>query len=53
MAKPIKETPILKGQDAKNFIQKMNTVESKKVDQQEIAKMMDNFSKMQSIAKFN
>ena len=52
MAKPIKETPVLKGKDAKTFIKNMNLSSSKKVDEDKIAKMQLNFSRLNSIAKF-
>jgi HD-GYP domain-containing protein (c-di-GMP phosphodiesterase class II) len=53
MAKPIKETPVLRGDDAANFLKKMNENSIKKLDPKVIAKMRENFSKLQSIAQFN
>ena len=52
MAKPIKETPVLKGKDAVNFIKKMKENSKKKIDPAIIAKMHENFSRLQSIAQF-
>ena len=51
MAKPIKDTPVLKGKDAKNFLKnlKQNTT---KANAEEIAKTKANFSKLQAIASF-
>ncbi len=43
MAKPIKETPVLKGKDAERFFQKMKNVE--KLSVQEIARIKHNASK--------
>jgi|JI6StandDraft_1071083.scaffolds.fasta_scaffold413759_2 hypothetical protein len=53
MAKPIKETPVLKGKDAERFMQNMKSESSQKVDALKLAKMRENFSKLQSIAQFN
>lgn len=52
MAKPIKETPVLKGKDAQKFIQNMSNPDRKKADTKEIAKIKANFSKLHSISKF-
>lgn len=51
MAKPIKETPELKGKEAKRFVAKIDnprTVSAKEVDDARIA-----YNAMMSIAKFN
>lgn len=53
MAKPIKETPVLTGKDAEKFMQSMKDNSGKKIDPKELAKMRENFSKLQSIAQFN
>ncbi|MFM9908695.1 MAG: hypothetical protein ACKVOW_05085 [Chitinophagaceae bacterium] len=52
MAKPIKETPVLKGKDAQRFIKKMNQASSVKISAEQIAKIKANFSRLQAIAKF-
>ena len=52
MAKPIKDTPTLKGKDAKRFLKNFKKAENEKVSAAEIAKMRLNFSKLSSIAKF-
>lgn len=52
MAKPIKDTPTLKGKDAKRFLTKFQKSSSEKLASSQIAKMRENFSKMNSIAKF-
>ncbi len=51
MAKPIKETPVLKGKDAKKFLQKIVATQDKRIDSQLLAKMKENFSKLNSIVK--
>jgi len=52
MAKPIKETPVLKGKDAKVFLN--NIKENKLVvhSKEEISKIKENFSKLSAIAQF-
>ncbi len=52
MAKPIKETPVLSGKDAKEFFQKMEEAKSIKLSKQEADKIKENFTKLSSIAKF-
>ena len=52
MAKPIKETPVLKGKDAVAFIKNMQASEGKTVDKKTRERIKSNFSKLQSIAKF-
>lgn len=51
MAKPIKETPVLKGKDAKKFSEDINRSKDNKLSAAEIAKMRENFSKLQAIAQ--
>jgi ribosomal protein L5 len=51
MAKPIKETPTLKGKDAKKFLSKILEVDIKKIDDKKLAEMKENFSKINSIIK--
>ena len=52
MARPIKETPILKGSDAKAFIEKMNNNIGNTVSQEERDRIRKNFIRMQAIVKF-
>jgi len=50
MAKPIKETPILKGADARRFVENMAT--TKKVDDATRAKMKASFDRLNSMARY-
>lgn len=43
MANPIKETPVLNGEDAENFYANMEKAESQTVPSVEIARMKENF----------
>lgn len=52
MAKPIKDTPTLKGKDARKFLKQFSKAETSKVPAEQIAKMREQFSKLHSIAKF-
>lgn len=52
MAKPIKETPVLKGKDAKVFIDNINASRVTRVEASVRAKIRENFAKLQGIAKF-
>jgi hypothetical protein len=52
MARPIKETPILTGKDSKLFTQRMKEAEAKPVDVAELARIRENFAKLNAIAKF-
>lgn len=52
MAKPIKETPILKGHDARRFLANMNAAVSKKLDSSSREKIKANFDKLNAISKF-
>ena len=49
MAKPIKETPILRGKDAVNFFSNMKEAENKKVSAAEINKIRSNADRLKSI----
>jgi len=51
MATPIKETPILTGEDARRFMQRMK--EKREVSKEEIARMEKNYELLMSIAKFD
>jgi hypothetical protein len=50
MAKPIKETPVLKGKDASNFHREMKMSETKKVSPDVKERMLHNFDIMNSLA---
>ena len=50
MAKPIKETPVLRGADARRFVE--NMAASKKVDDVTKAKMKVSFDRLNSMARF-
>lgn len=52
MARPIKDTPTLKGKDAKKFLKKFEKVKENKIPPAQLAKMRENFSALQSIAQF-
>lgn len=52
MAKPIKETPVLTGRDAKEFIVRMESADKNKISSEERAKMEKNFALLNAIAKF-
>jgi len=50
MAKPIKETPVLYGQDAKRFVK--NNMELKKISSEERRAIKKNYEDLRSIASF-
>lgn len=50
MARPIKETPILKGKDAKRFMNNMSN--PKKASAEDIKKAHETFEKFRKIANF-
>lgn len=52
MAKPIKETPFLKGKDAVKFNQDIIDNRSAKVNMEVRARMKSNYEKLKSIAAF-
>ncbi|MBP7554842.1 MAG: hypothetical protein KA821_01160 [Chitinophagaceae bacterium] len=52
MAKPIKDTPTLKGKDAKRFLRKIKKTEETKASPQQLATMREHFSALRSISKF-
>ena len=52
MAKPIKETPVLKDADAKVFIEKMKKADDIRITDQERARIKENFARLQAIANF-
>ena len=52
MAKPIKETPVLNGVDAKNFIHKKAQNELDKTSLLERERIKVNYSRLNALAKF-
>lgn len=52
MARPIKETPILKGKDAQNFYDRIETASKRKASPEVIARIKENYAKMVAISKF-
>ena len=52
MAKPIKETPVLKGRDAEIFHKEMRKSQTTKVSPEVKERMKQNFDIMRSIADF-
>jgi len=52
MAKPIKETPILTGRDAKIFNDKMNASKNITIQKEERDRIKSNFKALNSIAQF-
>ena len=46
MAKPIKETPVLVGKDAKAFVAQMKVADEVRVSQQERTRIRQNFAKL-------
>jgi hypothetical protein len=53
MAKPIKNTPVLKGQDAINFFFHLESNRNKKVDREVYASIIKNAQLLKSIRKVN
>ena len=53
MAKPIKDTPVLKGQDANNFLEASKKAETNKVSKTELDRIKKNFKKFKAIATFS
>ncbi len=52
MAKPIKETPVLNGVDAKNFIHKKAQNESMRTASPERERIKANYLRLNALAKF-
>ena len=52
MAKPIKETPILYGKDAEEFIKNVKEAEQKQVSEEEKQRMKENFDMINALATF-
>jgi hypothetical protein len=51
MAKPINETPVLKGQDAKNFISDMKASENTRLSPSEKERIKRDFAKIKAIVR--
>jgi hypothetical protein len=51
MAKPIKETPVLKGKDACNFVNEMNKPQGQSVSQAELNRIRENFEKINALVR--
>jgi hypothetical protein len=51
MAKPIKETPLLKGRDAKKFMSNMKSSASNKFSVSKRDGILRNFDKLRAISK--
>lgn len=52
MARPINETPVLKGKEAAKFLADREKAKNQKVDKAELDRIKKNFEKLQSIAQF-
>lgn len=52
MAKGIKETPVLKGRDARRFFANMEADKNKKVSPEGMAKIRESYEGLRAIAKF-
>ena len=52
MAKPIKETPVLKGKHAKRFLEIIKTTSAKKVTDSDLKRMRASFNKLSNISTF-
>ncbi len=50
MARPIKETPILRGKDAERFVREIE--KPNKISCESVNRIKENFSKLKSIAQF-
>ncbi|HEY0175772.1 MAG TPA: hypothetical protein VGC08_05300 [Pedobacter sp.] len=52
MARRIQETPILTGKDAKRFLERMRTVDQRRVSPEEYKRMREDYERMKAIEKF-
>ena len=50
MAKPIKETPVIKGKDAERFRDNMTKTETTKIPHSQMAQMQANYTKLMSVS---
>jgi hypothetical protein len=46
MARPIKDTPVLMGKEAKRFSEEARANETKKISESDYKKMMDNYRQL-------
>ena len=53
MARPIKETPVLTGEDARIFLENIKITENKKVSSTEMLQMKATYEKFKKVAHFN
>ena len=53
MARPIKETPVLSGQDAVVFREEMEKAKTQKASPEERKRIMDNYRKFRAITNFS
>lgn len=51
MAKPIKETPVLKGKDAEKFVRQMEAAKGDSIDTKTMNRIKENYSKISSLVK--
>lgn len=51
MARPIKETPILSGNDAVRFLNTIEENKTKKASPEELARMRKNYERLKAMAK--
>ena len=52
MARPIKETPVLRGRDAQNFTKATKTGQNNKVSTEELKQVRKDYEALKGIAKF-
>ncbi|WP_343744778.1 hypothetical protein [Chitinophaga sp.] len=52
MARPIKETPVLKGKEAAKFLAEVNRSKNEKVSKETLEQIKKNFEKLKAIANF-
>ncbi|MGZ3864312.1 MAG: hypothetical protein ACXVPN_04085 [Bacteroidia bacterium] len=51
MANPIKETPVLKGQDAKNFLTEIKSSENVRIAQSERERIKESYDALKNLWK--
>lgn len=52
MARPIKETPVLKGKEAAKFLTEVNKAKDQKASKETIERIKKNYDKLKAIANF-
>jgi hypothetical protein len=52
MARPIKETPVIKGKDAITFTKKMHEAQTTKLSPNKVAEIKASYEKVKAMAKF-